>query len=76
LCPEKKESFQKQGKEYSEKAAATLRSVLQSGAWKFDLEQNEESSHALMAAALTLTTIEVRQDNTRQNHVAWPEGCS
>ncbi|KAH8168986.1 fungal specific transcription factor domain-containing protein [Sarocladium implicatum] len=59
LTPEKREGLQKQGKEYSEKAAATLRSVLQSGAWTFDLEQHAESSHALMAAALTLTTIEV-----------------
>lgn len=62
LTPGRREAFQKQGKEYSEKAAATLRSVLQSGSWTFDLEQHEGSSHALMAAALTLTTVEVRTE--------------
>lgn len=59
LTPSQRESFQSQGRDYSEKAAATLRCVLQSGAWTFDLEKNKDSSHALMAAALTLTTIEV-----------------
>jgi len=59
LTPEKRDTFFKLGKEYSEKASATLRSVLQSSEWAFDLEKNVESSHALMAASLTLTTIEV-----------------
>lgn len=68
LTPEKRDSFFKLGKEYSEKASATLRSVLKSSEWVFDLEKHVESSHALMAACLTLTTIEVRLDLVGFHH--------